>query len=262
MTKTSLLKTAVFSAFLLANAALNAEQITIGATPVPHAEILEFVKPKLKELGYDLDIKVFNDYVLPNKALDEKDLDANFMQHLPYLLEFNKANGTNIKSAFDVHLEPMGAYSKKFKNTNEIKDGAKIAVPNDPTNESRALDLLAKNGLFSLNESVALKTPLDIKDNPRKFEIIELEGATLPRALNDVDIAVINSNFAIDAGLDPLKDTIFTEDGKNNPYANIVATLPEHENSDKTQALKKVLIHEDTKKMINEKYKGAVIPAF
>lgn len=246
---------------VLASAALS-EEIIVGATPVPHAEILEAIKSDVKAAGYDLVIKEFNDYVLPNKALDEKDLDANFMQHEPYLREFNANNGTKIEPVASIHLEPMGAYSAKIKSISELKDGAKIAIPNDPTNESRALDVLASAGLIKLDTTAKLRTPIDIIDNPKKLNFVELEGATLPRALNDVDLAVINSNFALNADLNPLKDAIIIEKAQNNPYSNILAVRAGDENSAKTLALKKVITSPKVRDFINTKYKGAVIPSF
>lgn len=247
---------------LLSSSLALAENIVVGATPVPHAEILEAITPELKAQGYDLVIKEFNDYVLPNKALDEKDLDANFMQHEPYLREFNANNGTKINAVASVHLEPMGAYSTKIKNINELANGAKIAIPNDPTNESRALDVLASAGLIKLNENVKLRTPIDIIDNPKKLVFVELEGATLPRALSDVDLAVINSNFALNANLNPLNDALIIENAQNNPYSNILAVRAGDENTPKTTALKNAITSQKAKDFIKQKYQGAVIPSF
>lgn len=241
---------------------LMGEKIIVGATPVPHAEILEFVAPALKKEGYELEVKVFNDYVLPNKALASGDLDANFMQHEPYLREFNAMNGTRLEPVFGVHLEPMGAYSKKIKSLDELKNGAKIAIPNDPTNESRALDLLVKAGLIEVDLNAKLRTPIDITKNPKKLEFVELEGATLPRTLDDVDVAVINSNFAMNADLNPVKDSLAIEDGKGNPYTNIVVVRADEYHGKKGQALKKAILSDEVKKFIEEKYKGAVVPSF
>lgn len=247
---------------LVAFSALMGEKIVVGATPVPHAEILELVKDDLAKAGYELDIKVFNDYILPNKALWDKDLDANFMQHEPYLREFNAMNGTRLEPVFGVHLEPMGAYSKKIKSLDELKAGDKIAIPNDPTNESRALDLLAKHGLIELDTSVHLRTPMDITKNPKNLEFLELEAPTLPRTLGDVSLAVINSNFAMSANLNPMKDALFTEEGKGNPYTNIIVVRGEQVYSDKSKALGKVIKSDKVKNFILEKYKGAVVPSF
>lgn len=255
------MKKLLLSSLVLASM-LMGEKIVIGATPVPHAEILEAAKASLQAQGYELEIKVFNDYVLPNKALADKDLDVNFMQHEPYLREFNAMNGTRLEPVFGVHLEPMGAYSKSIKSLAELKDGDKIAIPNDPTNESRALDLLAKNGLIELDTKVKLRTPMDITKNPKNLKFVELDGATLPRALDEVSLAVINSNFALNANLNPKSDSIISEDAINNPYSNIVVVRADEVYGKKAIALKKAILSDEVKKFINEKYKGAVIPSF
>lgn len=255
------MKKLLLSSLVLASM-LMGEKIVIGATPVPHAEILEVAKASLQAQGYELEIKVFNDYVLPNKALADKDLDVNFMQHEPYLREFNAINGTRLEPVFGVHLEPMGAYSKSIKSLAELKDGDKIAIPNDPTNESRALDLLAKNGLIELDTKVKLRTPMDITKNPKNLKFVELDGATLPRALDEVSLAVINSNFALNANLNPKSDSIISEDAINNPYSNIVVVRADEVYGKKAIALKKAILSDEVKKFINEKYKGAVIPSF
>ena len=237
-----------------------AEKIVVAATPVPHAEILNQAKEDLKKEGYTLEVKEFTDYVLPNLATDNSEVDANFFQHMPYLEEFNKSKGTKLVKVANIHIEPMAVYSKKYKNFNELKDGAKIAVPNDPTNESRALDIIAKTGLVGFNDKV-LKTPIDITQNPKKIKFIELKAAQLPRALDDVDVAVINSNYALSANLNPVKDSIFIED-KDSPYANILVVKEGKEQDPKIKALTKALQSEKIKKFIEEKYNGAVIPAF
>ncbi|EAH5199590.1 MetQ/NlpA family ABC transporter substrate-binding protein [Campylobacter upsaliensis] len=240
---------------------LNAtEKIVVAATPVPHAEILNQAKEDLEKEGYTLEVKEFTDYVLPNLATDNGEVDANFFQHTPYLEEFNKSKGTKLVKVANIHIEPMAVYSKKYKNFNELKDGAKIAVPNDPTNESRALDIIAKTGLVSFNDK-ALKTPIDITQNPKNIKFIELKAAQLPRALSDVDVAVINSNYALLANLNPVKDSIFIED-KDSPYANILVVKEGKEQDPKIKALTKALQSEKIKKFIEEKYNGAVIPAF
>lgn len=255
-----ILLAAVLSASMISVAL--AEKLIVGATPIPHAEILEIVKDDLKAKGFELEIKVFNDYVTPNKATDSGDLDANFFQHEPYLIEFNKNNGTKIVKTIGVHLEPMGVYSKKIKNLQNLKNGAKIAVPNDPTNESRALDLLVKAGLIEVDTKVELRTPIDITKNPKNLKIIELESPALPRTLDDVDAAVINSNFAFNANLNPSKDSIMIEDGKNNPYTNIIAVKQGDENSPKIKALNEVLQTKKVKDFIAKQYKGAIISSF
>ncbi|EAL52992.1 MetQ/NlpA family ABC transporter substrate-binding protein [Campylobacter upsaliensis] len=237
-----------------------AEKIVVAATPVPHAEILNQAKEELKKEGYTLEVKEFTDYVLPNLATDNSEVDANFFQHAPYLEEFNKSKGTKLVKVANIHIEPMAVYSKKYKNFNELKDGAKIAVPNDPTNESRALDIIAKTGLVGFNDKV-LKTPIDITQNPKNIKFIELKAAQLPRALDDVDVAVINSNYALSANLNPVKDSIFIED-KDSPYANILVVKEGKEQDPKIKALTKALQSEKIKKFIEEKYNGAVIPVF
>ena len=234
--------------------------IKVGATPIPHAEILEFVKPLLKEKGYDLEVVEFTDYVTPNIAVVEGELDANFFQHLPYLEEFNKNKNTHLVKTVNVHLEPMGLYSKKITALSELKDGAIIAVPNDPTNESRALDILVNQGLLTFND-VELKTVVDIKTNPRNFQIKELDAPQLPRVLDEVDAAIINTNYALAAELNPVKDALVLE-SKDSPYANILVVKEGNENQDYIKALNEVLNSIKVKKFIATKYKGAIIEAF
>lgn len=242
------------------NASAVSQTITVGATPVPHAEILEFVKADLANEGFELVVKEFNDYVQPNLATDSGELDANFFQHIPYLEEFNKNKGTALVSVAGIHLEPMGVYSRKYSSFTIVSDGVSIAVPNDPTNESRALDIIAKTGVVTFKES-ALKTPLDIVSNPKNIVFKELEAAQMPRALDDTDFAVINSNFAMAAGLKPTEDSLVMED-KSSPYVNVLVVKAGNEESAKTKALIKALQSEKVKAFIDEKYQGAVIPAF
>lgn len=234
--------------------------IKIGASPVPHAEILEKVKPILAKEGYDLQIKQFTDYVTPNTALDSGEIDANFFQHIPYLENFNKQKHTNLTYTVKVHLEPMGVYSKKIKSLNELKDGATIAVPNDPTNESRALQLLQKSGVIKV-KSGELISKTDITENKKNIKIKELDAPQLPRTLGDVDAAVINSNFAIEAKLNPTKDAIALE-SKDSPYANVIAIRAKDKDKDFVKALDKAITSPEIKKFIEEKYKGSIIPAF
>ncbi|QQF51760.1 ABC transporter substrate-binding protein [Campylobacter fetus subsp. venerealis] len=251
-------------AALLASSLISAafgEVIKVGATPVPHAEILEFIKPELKKAGYDLEIKVFNDYVIPNLAVEDGDLDANFFQHIPYLNEFNANKGTHLVKTVGVHLEPMGVYSKKLKSLKDLKDGAIVSIPNDPTNESRALDVLVNAKLIEVDLSAKLRTPLDITKNPKNLKFKEIEAATLPRTLDDVDIAVINTNFAMNANLNPTKDALFIE-SKESPYVNIVVIKDGNQNSKKIKALDNAINTDSVKKFISDNYKGAVIPAF
>jgi D-methionine transport system substrate-binding protein len=237
-------------------------KIVVGATPLPHAEILKVVQPILKEKGIELEIKEFTDYVTPNTAVNDKQIDANFFQHVPYMEDFNKQNGTNIIAVGKVHVEPLAAYSSKIKTKDEIKDGAVIAIPNDATNEGRALLLLQKQGLIKLKDATALtQTPKDIVENPKKLEFKELEAAQLPRILPDVDFAIINTNYAIEAKLNPTGDSLFIED-QNSPYANVLSARPDNQNDAAIQELMKALNSPEVKKFIEEQYKGAVVPAF
>ncbi|WP_459616735.1 MetQ/NlpA family ABC transporter substrate-binding protein [Bordetella sp. 2513F-2] len=239
-----------------------AERLRIGATQVPHAEILETVKPVLAKQGVELDIKVFSDYVQPNLQVADKELDANFFQHQPYLDTFNKDRGTNLVSAGLVHVEPFGAYSRRIKQAGELPEGATVAIPNDPSNSGRALLLLQKQGLIKLAQAGKIDaTPLDIAENPRKLKFRELEAAMLPRALDDVDLALINTNYALEAGLVPTRDALFIE-GSDSPYANLVATLPEKKDAPAVRKLMDALHSDAVKQFILEKYKGAVVPAF
>ena len=234
--------------------------IKIGATPVPHVEILEAVKPLLKAKGYDLEIVEFTDYVTPNIAVNEGELDANFFQHLPYLEEFNKNKNTDLIKTVNVHLEPMGLYSHKIKALGELEDGATIAVPNDPTNESRALDILVKEGLLTFKD-VDFKTVVDIIENPKNLKIKELDAPQLPRVLDEVDAAIINTNYALSANLNPLKDAIIIE-SKDSPYANIVVVKKGNENKDSIKALNEAINSEEIRTFIKEKYQGSIVEAF
>ena len=260
MNKILLSSLVALSLSLSANAADKAKTIIVGATPVPHAEILEVVKPILAKNGYTLEIKEFNDYTVPNLATEDGDLDANYFQPLPYLEEFNKNKGTHLVKTVGVHLEPMGVYSKKIKDIKELKEGSSVSIPNDPTNESRALDVLASAGLIKLNNN-PLKTPLDIVENPKKLKFEEIETAQVPRTLDDVTIAVINTNYAMNANLNPTKDALVLE-SKDSPYTNYVVVKAGNENSPKTKALDKAITSPEVKKFIEEKYKGAILPTF
>lgn len=244
------------------NTSSKTTKLVVGATPVPHAEILNFVKPMLKEKGIDLVVKEFTDYVTPNTALNDKEIDANFFQHVPYLEDFNKQHNMNLVAIAKVHVEPMGAYSKKIKSKDEIKDGMTVAIPNDATNEGRALLLLQKQGLIKLKDEKGLtQTPKDIVDNPKNLKFNELDAAQLPRVLQDVDFAVINTNFALEAKLNPVKDALFMED-KDSPYANVLVVRPDEQNNPAIKELVKVLNSPEVKKFIEDKYKGAIVPAF
>jgi len=240
----------------------HAGKLSIAATPVPQAELLEFVQAELAKQGVDLDIKVFTDYVQPNLQVADGHLDANFFQHKPYLDSFNKEHGTNIVPVGLVHVEPFGAYSQKIKTITELKDGAQVAIPNDPSNGARALLLLQAHGVIKLKDPTnLLATARDVVENPKNLRFRELEAATLPRVLPDVDLALINTNYALEAGLNPVADALLIE-GADSPYANFVATVPAKANDADIQALVKALQSERVKTFIAERYKGAVVPAF
>ncbi|AVY92812.1 MULTISPECIES: MetQ/NlpA family ABC transporter substrate-binding protein [Microvirgula] len=239
-----------------------ADKLTVAATAVPHAEILEFVKPVLAKEGVDLEVKVFTDYVQPNVQVAEKRLDANFFQHKPYLDEFNKGKGTNLVSVVGVHVEPFGAYSTRIKKLADLKSGAVVAIPNDPTNGGRALLLLDKAKVIKLkNPSNILATPKDIASNPKNLKFKELEAATLPRVLDQVDLALINTNYALAAKLNPTKDALAIE-GKQSPYVNILVARPDNAKSPAMKKLAAALTSPAVKKFLQEKYQGAIVPAF
>lgn len=238
--------------------------IKVGVTPVPHKEILEVAIPLLEKEGYKVEVTEFNDYVQPNTALSDGELDANYFQTLPYLEEQNKSRGLDLVSVGQVHLEPMGLYSKKIKSLAELKDGATIAIPNDGSNESRALRVLVNAGLIKVKDGENI-TPKDITENTKNLKFSELEAASIPRALDDVDGAVINGNYAIGAGFNPSKDALAIEDKNSEaskPYGNAIVVKKGNENSEKIQALKKALTSPEVKKFIEEKYSGSVIPVF
>jgi D-methionine transport system substrate-binding protein len=236
--------------------------IKVGATPIPHAELLNFVKPLLEKENIKLEIIEFQDYVQPNTALVDKELDANFFQHQPYLDSFNKEKNQNLVSAGSVHVEPLGLYSKSIKNISELKDGAEIAIPNDPSNASRALLLLQSNGILKLKDGGSItSTEKDIVENLKNLKIILAEAAQLPRVLEDVDAAIINTNYALPANLNPVKDALIIE-GKDSPYANNVVVRSGDQERAEIKKLVEVLNSPEVKKFIEEKYQGAVVPAF
>ena len=236
--------------------------LKVGATAVPHAEILEQIKPELAKEGIDLQIVPFNDYVQPNLTLNDGEIDANFFQHQPYLDEFTAEHGVKLVSAGGVHIEPMGIYSKKVKAVDDLKDGVSIAIPNDPTNGGRALILLAKAGVITLKDNNDIKaTVQDITANPKNITFKEVEAAQLPRVLDDVDAAVINTNYAMQADLVPSKDALFMEDS-TSPYVNIVAVREGDQDKPAIKKLMTALKSEAVKKFMEEKYKGEVVPAF
>jgi D-methionine transport system substrate-binding protein len=238
------------------------DTLTVAATAVPHAEVLEFIKPKLAAQGLKIDIKVFNDYVQPNIQVAEKRLDVNYFQTLPYLETFNADKGTTLIPIVGVHIEPLGAYSRKVKAIADLPAGATVAIPNEGSNEGRALLLLARNGVITLKDlNNTLATLKDITANPRNLKFKELEGATLPRVLDQVDLAVINTNYALDAKLDPAKDALLIED-KQSPYVNYLVGRPDNKDDPRVQKLAKALTSPEVKAFMEQKYAGAVVPAF
>lgn len=258
--KRSLL-TAAFAA-LAAFSAHAAETLTVAATAVPHAEILEAVKPVLAAEGVDLKVKVFADYVQPNLQVAEKRIDLNFFQTKPYLDEFNRAKGTHLVPVAGVHIEPFGLYSKKYKSVDEVPEGATVALPNDASNGGRALLLLAKTGLVTLKDPAnPVSTPKDVVANPKKLKFRELEAATLPRVLGQVDLALINTNYALDAKLDPTHDALAIEDG-HSPYVNFLVGREDNKDAPAVKKLAAALTGPEVKAFIEKKYHGAVLPAF
>lgn len=237
------------------------EKLKVGATPVPHGEFLKLVKDDLKKQGVDLEIVQFNDYILPNKALADKSIDANFFQHVPYMEDFAKRNNIPLVSVGNVHLEPMALYSKKIKNIKDLKPNDTLIIPNDPTNGGRALILLDKAGIIKLKDNKKLdSTTKDIASNPKKIKIVTLSNEQIAPRLVEVAGAIINSNFAINAGV--TKNEIILQEDKNSPYANVVTVLKGNENDPRIQKLMKALQSEKVKKYIEEKYEGRIIPAF
>ena len=236
--------------------------ITVGATSVPHAEILNEVVDNLAEEGITLNVKEFSEYTVLNPSLTAGEIDANFFQHTSYLNSYMEETGDKLVSVGAIHTEPMGIYSKSIKSLDEIADGDKIAVPNDATNGARALLLLENNGVIKLKEGVGDKaTIFDIEENPKNVEIIEMDAAALPRALDDVKMAVINTNYALEAGFNPMVDAIAIE-GSDSPFANILVVKEGDVTKPEIQALYKALTSDEIKSFIEEKYQGAVVPAF
>ncbi|MBT1172095.1 MetQ/NlpA family ABC transporter substrate-binding protein [Bifidobacterium sp. MA2] len=241
--------------------------ITVAASPTPHAEILnKAVKPLLEKDGYKLEVKEFTDYVQPNTATEDGEVDANYFQHKPYLDNFNKEKGTHLVSVEAVHFEPFGLYPGKTSSLKDLADGATVAVPNDATNEARALLLLQDAGLIELKDPEDINaTPKDISSNPKNLQFKELEAAVVPTVIKDVDIAALNGNYAIQAGFDPTKDALETEKADGlaaKTYANILVVKKGNENTAKTKELKKALTSSEVRDYINDNYKGAVVPVF
>ena len=239
--------------------------LKVGATPAPHAEILEVVKEILAQQGITLDIVVFNDYIQPNTAVEDGSLDANYFQHITYMNEFNASDGTHLVSAAEIHYEPFGLYAGKTASLDALADGAQIAVPNDTTNEARALLLLQQEGLITLKEGAGITaTKADIAENPKNLDIVELEASQLPVRLADVDMAVINGNYAIDAGL-KVSDAVAIEaaDGEAaSAYVNVLAVEEGRENDPAIQALAAAMTSQEVKDFINDTYDGAVVAVF
>lgn len=246
-----------------AKAADGVDSITVAASPVPHAQILDYIRDNLAaKAGLKLTVKEFTDYVQPNLATQDGEVDANYFQHQPYLDDFNKSKGTDLVPVVGVHLEPLGLYSHKAKSLDQIKDGATIAVPNDATNEGRALKLLADNNLITLKPGAGTTaTEKDVADNPKHLKFKPLEAAELPRALDDVDAAVINGNYALQAKLTPSKDALALEKTAGNPYVNILVVKKGHENDPAVKKLAALLTSDQVKQYIEKTFNGSVIPA-
>jgi D-methionine transport system substrate-binding protein len=240
--------------------------LKIGASPAPHSEILKSIVPRLKERGVDLQIKEFTDYVLPNTALENKELDANYFQHVPYLEDFNKKNNTHLSAAVPVHFEPLGIYPGKTRTLDALKKGDLIAVPNDTTNEARALLLLESAGLIKVRADAGLKaTTKDITENPKGLVIRELEAAQLPRSLPDVNMAVINGNYAIEAKLSASRDALASENKDSlaaKTFANVIVVRSGDENREEIRMLKEAVTTKELRDFITGKYQGAVVPVF
>lgn len=244
----------------------DSKKITVAASPTPHAEILQQAKEMMKEKGYELEVKEYNDYVQPNLAAENGDVTANFIQHQPYLDEFNETNKTHLVSVASVHYEPIGIYAGKTKSLDDLKDGAQVAIPNDATNEGRALVLLQEQGLIKLKEDAGLTaTKKDIVENPKNLEFLEVEAAQIPHSLQDVDIAVINGNYALSSGLSVKNDALAAEaedSASADTYKNVLVVKEGNEENEAVKALVEVLHSDEIKNFINEKYDGAVVPLF
>lgn len=239
------------------------EALVVAASPTPHADILNFVKKNLAEKeGLKLEVKEFTDYVLPNTATQSGQVDANFFQHKPYLDDFNEKQKTTIVPVVNVHLEPLGLYSRKLDGLKDIKAGQTIAVPNDTTNGGRALQLLAENGLITLKDGVGTSARLSDITDRKGLEFKELEAATVPRALNDVDAAVINGNYAIEAELSPAEDSLALEQAESNPYANFLAVKDGNEKDPRVEKLAGLLNSGEVRKFIEDTYQGSIVAAF
>ena len=236
--------------------------LTVAASPTPHAQILEQCVPILAEQGIELVINEYSDYVVPNTAVEDGDEDANYFQHIPYLEEFNASRGTHLVDVASVHIEPMAIYAGKTASLEELPDGASIAVPNDPTNEGRALLLLEAQGLITLSDSSNLSsTPKDIAENPKNLTFVEVEAATIPSIVSEVDLAVINSNYALGAGYNPVTDSMAIE-SSDSPYVNVLVVKEGNEDNPAIQALVEALHSDTIRTYIEDTFDGAVVPAF
>lgn len=235
--------------------------LKVSASSTPHAEILEYIAPQLEKEGVNLDITITQDSIQTNQLTAEKELDANFFQHTPYLDQWNKDSNQNLVSVIGVHIEPFGVYSKKIKEIKDLSVGAKISVPKDPVNFSRALQLFAANGIIELKASNSDYTVEDIVKNDKKLEFIPVEGAVLVRSLEDVEASAINTNYALEGGFQPLKDALIIE-GKDSPYVNILVARPDNKDDESIQKLAKALTTPEVKQFIEKKYQGAVVPSF
>jgi D-methionine transport system substrate-binding protein len=243
-------------------AAHAADKLVVGASPTPHAEILEKLKPMLAKEGVDLDIKVYTDYIQPNVQLAEKRIDANFFQHKPFMDEFNRSRGTNIVVVSEIFVAPFGAYSSKIKKITDLKDGATVAIPNDAVNGGRALQLLHQAGIIQLKDPKDTKSTVkDIAANPKNIKIKQLEAPMLPRVLPEVDLAVINTTFALEAKLDPMHDALFLE-GNQSSYANLLAARPDDKDSPAMQKLAAALRSPEAAQFMKDRFKGSIVPVF
>lgn len=238
--------------------------ITVAATAVPHAEILEAAKPILAEQGYDLQITVFDDYVQPNEVVEAGDIDCNYFQHIPYLNSYNEERGTHLVSVGEIHYEPIGIYAGTESDLSNIPDGADIAIPNDTTNEARALLILQDNGIITLKEGAGIDATInDIAENPHNINFVEMEAAQVSKVLSEVAFAVINGNYALDAGLNAQTDALASETSDSlaaQTYVNVVVVKEGNEDNEGVKALVDVLKSDDIKKFIEETYEGAVVP--
>lgn len=254
-----ILMAVLLGASLMAHAG---DKLVVGASPTPHAELLEHLKPMLQQQGVDLEIKVYTDYVQPNVQLVEKRIDANFFQHKPYMDEFNRSRGASIQAVADVLIAPFGAYSKKISNIAELKDGAVVAIPNDAVNGGRALQLLDQAKVIKLADPKNnMATEKDIVQNTKNIKIKQLEAPMLPRVLGEVDLAIINTTFALEAKLSPSKDALILESGQSN-YVNLLAARADNKDSPALQKLAAALRSPESKKFILERFKGSLVPAF